>query len=72
MTRCIPAFSWTGSIQKFLDEVVTERPLLNVCAGKTRWGDVTMDLYEPADVQGAWTSLPFEADKFGAVAEAQS
>lgn len=67
MTRYVEAFSWTGTIQKFLDEVVKERPLLNVCAGKTRWGDVTMDLYEPADVQGSWTSLPVEADKFGAV-----
>jgi len=67
VTRYVEAFSWTGTIQRFLDNVVTERPLLNVCAGRTRWGDVTMDLYEPADVKGAWTSLPFEPDQFGAV-----
>ncbi len=68
MTRYIEAFSWTGTIQRFLDEVVTERPLLNVCSGKTRWGDaVTMDRYEPADVKGSWVFLPFGNDAFGAV-----
>ena len=68
MTRYVEAFTWTGTIQKFLDEVVTERPLLNVCAGKTRWGDaVTMDRYEPADVHGTWTRLPFADNSFGAV-----
>ena len=67
MTRYIPAFTWTGTIQKFLEEVVIEHPLLNVCSGKTPWGDVTMDLYEPADVKGSWTSLPFQDDEFAAV-----
>ena len=67
MTRYVEAFSWTGTIQRFLEDVVTERPLLNVCAGKTRWGDVTMDLYEPANVRGTWTSLPFGENSFGAV-----
>ena len=68
MTRYVEAFTWTGTIQKFLDEVVTERPLLNVCAGRTRWGDaVTMDRYEPADVHGTWTHLPFADNSFGAV-----
>jgi len=67
MTRYIKAFSWTGTIQRFLDEVVTERPLLNVCSGATAWGDVTMDKYEPADVGGDWTALPFENDSFNAV-----
>lgn len=66
MTRYIEAFSWTESIQYFLENV-RERPLLNVCAGRTRWGDVTMDRYEPANVKGSWTSLPFATDSFGAV-----
>lgn len=67
MTQYIEAFTWTGTIQHFLDQVVPERPLLNVCAGHTRWGDVTMDHYEPADIKGSWTSLPFATDSFGAV-----
>jgi hypothetical protein len=67
MTRYIEAFSWTGTIQRFLDTVVTERPLLNVCAGKTRWGDVTLDRYEPGDIRGDWTALPFADNSFGAV-----
>jgi hypothetical protein len=67
VTRYIEAFSWTGTIQRFLNEVVPERPLLNVCAGKTAWGDVTMDKFEPADVRGEWTSLPFGDDTFEAV-----
>ena len=67
MTRYIEAFSWTNSIQRFLTDAVPERPLLNVCAGKTRWGDVTMDRYEPSDVMGDWTRLPFARDAFAAV-----
>jgi hypothetical protein len=67
VTRYIRAFSWTDTIQRFLDEVVTERPLLNVCSGTTPWGDVTMDLYEPADTNGDWEELPFADDGFAAV-----
>lgn len=67
MTRYVEAFSWTGTIQRFLDEVVTERPLLNVCSGKTPWGDVTADFYEPADTRANWTELPFATDSFEAV-----
>src|SRR3990170_407776 len=59
MTRYVEAFSWTGTIQRFLDEVVEESPLLNVCSGRTKWGDVGLDLYEPTDVRGGWKDLPF-------------
>ncbi len=67
MTRYREAFSWTRSIDEFVRSIVTESPLLNVCAGRSPWGDVTLDLHEPADVQGDWTDLPFERDSFGAV-----
>ena len=72
MTRYRPAFSWDKDpsgpgIQAFLDSVVTERPLLNVCSGTTAWGDVRVDLYEPSDLQADWTKLPFARDSFGAV-----
>ena len=67
MTRYVEAFSWTGTIQRFLDTVVTEQPLLNVCSGTTLWGDVTMDYYKPSSVKGSWVNLPFDNDSFGAV-----
>lgn len=67
MTRYVEAFSWHGGIEAFLHDVVTETPLLNVCAGRTAWGDVTLDRYEPASVAGDWSALPFADDSFGAV-----
>ncbi len=67
MTRYREAFTWTRSIDEFVKWNVTERPLLNACAGRSSWGDVTLDLHEPADVQGDWTELPFGRDEFGAV-----
>lgn len=67
MTRYIPAFSWTKNIGEFIQEVVTEKPVLNVCAGHSDFGDVKVDKYEPADYQADWTELPFKDDTFGAV-----
>lgn len=67
MTRYVRAFSWTKSIAAFLRDTVTERPLLNVCSGRMDFGDVKVDLYEPADVKSSWTILPFGDDTFGAV-----
>lgn len=67
MTRYVEAFSWTESIQRFLESVVVERPLLNVCSGRMKFGDVTHDLYEPADTKGSWTHLPYPDRSFGAV-----
>jgi hypothetical protein len=67
VTRYIEAFSWTDTIQRFLNDVIVEKPLLNVCSGKTKWGDITMDLYEPANVKGSWLLLPFADNSFGAV-----
>ena len=67
MTRYIEAFSWTKDIDAFIREIVVEKPLLNVCAGRVRFGDVTVDRYEPADYKADMTNLPFENDSFGAV-----
>lgn len=67
MTRYIPVFHWHGGIQRFLDEIIKEKPLLNVCSGTTSWGDVTVDRYEPANVRADWIHLPFKNDSFGAV-----
>jgi hypothetical protein len=67
VTRYREAFSWTDSVEAFVRWTVKETPLLNVCAGRTDFGDTTLDLHEPADVHGSWTALPFERDSFGAV-----
>jgi hypothetical protein len=67
VTRYVEAFSWTGSTELWLETYVRERPVLHVCSGKSKWGDVTADLYEPADVKADWTSLPFESDSFASV-----
>jgi hypothetical protein len=67
VTRYVEAFSWTDSIGAFLNWHVTERPLLHVCSGRSDWGDTTFDLYEPADVNGEWTALPFPDDSYAAV-----
>jgi hypothetical protein len=67
VTRYREAFSWTDSVEAFVRWTVKETPLLNVCAGRTGFGDVTLDLHEAADVHGSWTALPFERDSFGAV-----
>lgn len=62
------AWSWSAPVDSFVREVVTERPLLNVCSGATDFGDTAMDKYHPgADVRGDWLNLPFAADSFGAV-----
>ena len=67
MTRYLPAFSWPKDIQAFLDEIIAERPLLNVCSGHTSWGDVNVDRYEPSDTNADWQRLPFADDAFAAV-----
>ena len=72
MTRYIPAFSWTESIERFIHEVVIEKPLLNVCCGNNPMGDTRMDLYPDAlqlkpDVVGDMNVLPFGNDTYSAV-----
>lgn len=68
MTRYIEAFSWTETVDEFVRAVVTESPLLNVCSGRSGWGDVTVDLFERADVRADWGGpWPFRSDTFGAV-----
>jgi len=44
--RYVPAFSWHKSIRQFLEEVVIEKPLLNVCSGPVDdFGDMRVDAY---------------------------
>ena len=67
MTRYVEAFSWPRSVADFLEVYIRERPCLHVCSGRSDLGEVTADLYEPADVQADWTALPFAADSFASV-----
>jgi hypothetical protein len=67
MTRYREAFTWTRSIDEFVQWTVSETPLLHVCAGRSTWGETTLDRYEPADVSGDWKALPFPDDSYGAV-----
>lgn len=67
MTRYIEAFSWTGSVELWLETYIRERPVLHVCAGKSNWGDATVDLYEDADIRGDWLAIPVDDDSYAAV-----
>jgi hypothetical protein len=69
--RYVPTFSWPGSIEKFVNHIITESPLLHVCAGpQSQIGDVRVDRHvtphAPA-VKADWLALPFKDDSFGAV-----
>jgi hypothetical protein len=69
--RYVPAFSWRKSIREFLESVVTERPLLNVCSGPVDdFGDMRVDKFVQPIAPGVmadWLSLPFPENSFGAV-----
>lgn len=67
----VKAFSWGESTERFLQDVVAERPLLHVCSGPVSdLGDVRVDRYVrpiPPGVIADWTALPFGSDTFKAV-----
>jgi hypothetical protein len=67
MTRYQRAFSWPPDVDRFLREVIQERPLLAVCSGRSDLGDVRADRYERCDVRADWLRFPFGSDSFGAV-----
>jgi len=67
MTKYIKAFSWTSTIERFLAEIINEKPMLHVCSGKSEIGDVTVDKYTTADYNCDMTELPFDNDSFGCV-----
>ena len=68
--KYVPAFSWHKSIGSFLEEIISEAPLLHVCSGRSDFGDVKVDRFiRPASpgVVADWNSLPFGNDSFSAV-----
>ena len=40
---------------------------MNVCSGRTKWGNIRVDLLEAADIRQDWSNLSFPNDSFGAV-----
>lgn len=69
--KYVPAFSWHRHIERFLESIVTETPLLSVCAGpNSRFGDIRIDRHVapvPPSAIADWTALPFGDDTFAAV-----
>jgi len=60
--------SWSADEGSFIAATVTERPLLNVCAGNAFFGDLRVDAYHPwPDVRADAMALPFQDDAFAAV-----
>ena len=69
--KYVPAFSWHKNIGRFLDTIVKETPLLNVCSGPiSKYGDMRVDRHVLPLAPGVvadWTALPFMDDLFAAV-----
>jgi hypothetical protein len=69
--RYVPAFSWHRNIGNFIRTIVTEKPLLHVCAGpRSDFGEVRLDRHvrsRPPSVIADWTALPFCDASFAAV-----
>ena len=69
--RYVEAFSWSDDIDSFLRSIITEAPLLHVCAGPiSAFGDVRVDRYvlaKPPSIRADWTALPFADNSFAAV-----
>lgn len=61
---------WPGETAAFLAELVKREagPVLHVCAGSSRLGDVRVDMFHPgADVKADAFQLPFKSGSFGVV-----
>ena len=68
MTRYVRAWTWTRTVGEFIEEIVKERPSLNVCSGNVFFGDVRVDAHHPfPDVRADACHLPFKPDSFASV-----
>lgn len=68
--RWRPAWQWPDEAEdKIKNELESApEPVLHVCAGASRLGDVRLDMYHPgADVRADAKALPFDDEAFGAV-----
>lgn len=66
------AFSWPADIESFIRSIIIEKPILNVCAGESEFGDIRIDKFHspyfyPIDAKADMIALPFKNDAFGAV-----
>jgi hypothetical protein len=58
---------WPEQVEEFLGTLLTGKSL-HVCCGKSRLGDIRLDLYEPdCDVRGDAARLPFLSESFDTV-----
>lgn len=67
--RWRPAWRFPKETEEHLADILRSapRPILHVCAGASRLGDVRADMYHPApDVRGDMYQLPFKDGAFGA------
>ena len=76
MTKYIEAFSWTDTIDKFVKDIVVEKPVLNVCSGDNFFGDIQVERYHfrkdwfginGSKIKADMRYLPFKNDSFGCV-----
>lgn len=68
--RWRPAWRWPKETERFIADLLEKapRPVLHVCSGASRLGDVRADLYHPgADVAADIYNLPFASGSFGTV-----
>ena len=71
-TKYVPAWSWPKEVERFLDETISEKPLLHAGCGASNLGDIRIDRFKtdaffPMDARADWNHLPFKDDAFGAV-----
>lgn len=68
--RWRPAWRWPKDTEAFVRSHLEDapRPILHVCSGASRLGDVRADKYHPAaDVKADVYALPFASGSFGTV-----
>lgn len=67
--RWRPAWRWPRETEEFISGLLENapRPVLHLCAGASRLGDVRVDRYHPADVQADLYALPFASGSLGTV-----
>lgn len=64
------AWVWPKATNELVKKLFADapRPILHVCAGSSRLGDVRVDMFHPsADIKGDMYQLPFASGAFGTV-----
>jgi len=64
--RFLKAWRWPAGVEKLIEELMSGFTL-HVCSGRSKLGDIRLDLYEPADVKADMYHLPFRRQTFDTV-----